>query len=63
VRVCVALFTADLRVHDGELRHLDGTTVHRVPHLDEAARAGLGYPPPLVGLAAAADRFREGRGG
>ncbi|MFI5677297.1 cryptochrome/photolyase family protein [Streptomyces cellulosae] len=45
-----------------ELRHLDATTVHRVPRLDEATRAGLDYPPPIVDLAEAAERFRERRG-
>jgi deoxyribodipyrimidine photo-lyase len=45
-----------------ELRHLDATAVHRVPHLDAATRAALDYPAPLVDLAEAAARFRERRG-
>ncbi|MFE0251354.1 cryptochrome/photolyase family protein [Streptomyces sp. NPDC059010] len=45
-----------------ELRHLDAGTLHRLPHLDGAARAGLDYPAPIVDLTAAADRFRAGRG-
>ncbi|MDC0769508.1 cryptochrome/photolyase family protein [Streptomyces sp. HD] len=45
-----------------ELRHLDTGTLHRLPHLDRAARAGLDYPAPIVDLTAAADRFRAGRG-
>ncbi|MFE6623757.1 cryptochrome/photolyase family protein [Streptomyces sp. NPDC057740] len=44
-----------------ELRHLDARTVHRLAHLDEAARAGLDYPAPIVDLEAAATRFRERR--
>jgi deoxyribodipyrimidine photo-lyase len=45
-----------------ELRNLDGTTVHRVPHLSGDTRTGLDYPAPIVDLAAAAARYREGRG-
>ncbi|RPF35050.1 deoxyribodipyrimidine photo-lyase [Streptomyces sp. TLI_185] len=44
-----------------ELRHLDARTVHRLAHLDEAARAGVDYPAPIVDLEAAATRFRERR--
>ncbi|MGW6905988.1 cryptochrome/photolyase family protein [Streptomyces sp. NPDC054940] len=48
-----------------ELRHLDAGTVHRLPRLDEAGRAGLeglDYPAPIVDLETAAARFRAGRG-
>ncbi|MET9447337.1 cryptochrome/photolyase family protein [Streptomyces cinerochromogenes] len=44
-----------------ELGGLDARTIHRLPQLDAAARAGLDYPAPVVDLAAAAARFREGR--
>lgn len=44
-----------------ELRDLDARTIHRLPHLDDASRAGLGYPAPIVDLAAGAARFRDGR--
>ncbi|MCN9244827.1 DNA photolyase family protein [Streptomyces sp. RY43-2] len=44
-----------------ELRNLDARMIHRVPHLDAAARADLGYPAPIVDLAMAAARFRQGR--
>ncbi|UFR03640.1 DNA photolyase family protein [Streptomyces sp. Go40/10] len=44
-----------------ELSGLDARTIHRVPLLDTADRAGLDYPAPVVDLAAAAARFREGR--
>ncbi|WP_329314681.1 cryptochrome/photolyase family protein [Streptomyces sp. NBC_01262] len=45
-----------------ELRNLDGTTVHRVPYLDDATRTGLDYPASIVDLDAAAARYRERRG-
>ncbi|AZQ36188.1 deoxyribodipyrimidine photo-lyase [Streptomyces cyaneochromogenes] len=45
-----------------ELRHLDARAVHRLPRLDDADRAGLDYPAPIVDLEAAAARFRAGRG-
>jgi deoxyribodipyrimidine photo-lyase len=45
-----------------ELRDLDARMIHRVPALDDAARADLDYPAPIVDLTAGADRFREGRG-
>ncbi|WP_177001461.1 FAD-binding domain-containing protein [Streptomyces sp. cf386] len=47
-----------------ELRHLHAGTVHRLPRLDEAGRAGLeglDYPAPIVDLETAAARFRERR--
>ncbi|MFE7276351.1 cryptochrome/photolyase family protein [Streptomyces sp. NPDC057623] len=44
-----------------ELRDLDARTIHRLPQLDDAARADLDYPAPIVDLAAGAARFRERR--
>lgn len=44
-----------------ELRDLDARTIHRLPHLDDDSRAGLGYPAPIVEIAAGAARFREKR--
>ncbi|WP_369170852.1 deoxyribodipyrimidine photo-lyase [Streptomyces sp. R28] len=45
-----------------ELRGLDAATIHRVPDLDDATRAELDYPAPIVDLAEGAARFRQGRG-
>ncbi|KUM80109.1 hypothetical protein AQI70_08055 [Streptomyces curacoi] len=45
-----------------ELRNLDAPMIHRAPHLAAAARADLDYPAPIVDLATATARFREGRG-
>ncbi|WP_225832417.1 deoxyribodipyrimidine photo-lyase [Streptomyces sp. NK08204] len=44
-----------------ELRALDARTIHAVPHLDDATRAGLDYPAPIVDLAAGATRFKKAR--
>jgi deoxyribodipyrimidine photo-lyase len=44
-----------------ELRNLDAPAIHRVPYLDAATRADLDYPAPIVDLAAATARFRQGR--
>ncbi|MFJ7075434.1 cryptochrome/photolyase family protein [Streptomyces sp. NPDC098781] len=45
-----------------ELRDLDARTIHRLPGLDDADRAGLDYPAPIVDLTAAAERFKQARG-